>query len=112
MFDDLFDSPWKILIVAIVIIVLFGSRKLPDTARSIGRSMRILKAELRDGHDDTPAAASAQAAWAAPAQPQAAIPASDDLQAQIAVLQEQLASLRQQTADADGAAPAGTRTAA
>ena len=29
MIGDLFDSPWKILIVAVVLIVLFGSKKLP-----------------------------------------------------------------------------------
>ncbi|MFF7311383.1 twin-arginine translocase TatA/TatE family subunit [Streptomyces sp. NPDC008137] len=28
-------------------IVLFGSEKLPDTARSLGRSMRILKSEAK-----------------------------------------------------------------
>ncbi|HJY02421.1 MAG TPA: twin-arginine translocase TatA/TatE family subunit [Streptosporangiaceae bacterium] len=32
-FGDLFDSPWKILIVAVVIIVLFGSKKLPHAVR-------------------------------------------------------------------------------
>jgi sec-independent protein translocase protein TatA len=56
MIGDLFDSPWKILIVAVVIIVLFGSRKLPDAARSLGRSMRILKTEVQGMHDDEPAA--------------------------------------------------------
>ena len=45
MIGDLFDSPWKILIVAVVLIVLFGSKKLPHAARSLGQSMRILKAE-------------------------------------------------------------------
>jgi sec-independent protein translocase protein TatA len=50
MDDDLFDSPWKVLIVAAVLIVLFGSKKLPDAARSLGKSMRILKAEV--GHLD------------------------------------------------------------
>jgi len=40
MIGDLFDSPWKIAIIAILIIVLFGSRKLPDAARSLGKSMR------------------------------------------------------------------------
>ena len=30
MIGDLFDSPWKILIVAVVLIVLFGSKKLPS----------------------------------------------------------------------------------
>jgi sec-independent protein translocase protein TatA len=55
MIGDLFDSPWKILIVAIVLIVLFGSKKLPDAARSLGKSMRILKTEISDLHHDDPA---------------------------------------------------------
>ena len=60
MLGDLFDSPWKILIIAVVILVLFGSRKLPDAARSLGRSMRILKAEIKDMHDDDDGGAQAQ----------------------------------------------------
>ena len=52
MIGDLFDSPWKILIIAVVIIVLFGSTKLPVAARSLGRSMRILKSEVSGLHDD------------------------------------------------------------
>ena len=52
MIGDLFDSPWKILIVAVVLIVLFGSAKLPVAARSLGKSMRILKTEVQGLHDD------------------------------------------------------------
>ena len=52
MIGDLFDSPWKILIVAVVLIVLFGSAKLPGAARSLGKSMRILKAEVKDFHEE------------------------------------------------------------
>jgi sec-independent protein translocase protein TatA len=52
MIGDLFDSPWKILIVAVVILVLFGSAKLPGAARSLGKSMRILKAEVKDFHEE------------------------------------------------------------
>ncbi|MGI5136429.1 MULTISPECIES: Sec-independent protein translocase subunit TatA [unclassified Streptomyces] len=40
-------EPWHLLVVAIVVIVLFGSKKLPDTARALGRSMRILKSEAK-----------------------------------------------------------------
>ncbi|NUV37317.1 Sec-independent protein translocase subunit TatA, partial [Streptomyces sp. KAI-27] len=40
-------KPWHLLIVALVVIVLFGSRKLPDAARGLGRSLRILKSEAR-----------------------------------------------------------------
>jgi len=42
-------SPWHWAIVVLIAVLLFGSRRLPDAARSIGRSARILKAELRDG---------------------------------------------------------------
>ena len=52
MIGDLFDSPWKILIVAVVLIVLFGSKKLPHAARSLGQSMRILKTEVQGLHED------------------------------------------------------------
>jgi sec-independent protein translocase protein TatA len=45
-------SPWHWAIVIIVLVVLFGARRLPDAARSLGRSARILKSELRA--DDTP----------------------------------------------------------
>jgi sec-independent protein translocase protein TatA len=66
MLGDLFDSPWKILIIAVVVLVLFGSRKLPDAARSLGRSMRILKSEIHDLHEEGAQGTEAQAA----AQPQ------------------------------------------
>jgi sec-independent protein translocase protein TatA len=49
---DLFDSPWKIAIIAVVIIVLFGSKKLPHAARSLGQSMHILKREVQGLHED------------------------------------------------------------
>ncbi|MET7452018.1 Sec-independent protein translocase subunit TatA [Streptomyces sp. NPDC005574] len=51
-------EPWHLLIVAIVVVVLFGSKKLPDTARALGRSMRILKSEaqaLKADNAPTPA---------------------------------------------------------
>lgn len=49
-------SAWHWLIVIAVFIVLFGSAKLPQAARSLGRSMRIFKSETRglmgDNDDD------------------------------------------------------------
>jgi sec-independent protein translocase protein TatA len=58
-------SPWHVLIVVAVFVLLFGARKLPDAARSLGRSMRILKAETKglrgdDTGDDVPAPAPGQ----------------------------------------------------
>ena len=73
-------SPWHLLILAAVVLVLFGAKKLPDSARALGRSMRIFKAEtqgLREGDktDDGQAqAAQSQAAQPQAAQPQAAQP--------------------------------------
>jgi sec-independent protein translocase protein TatA len=47
------DIGWpEILIIAVVILVLFGSKKMPDAARSLGRSLRILKTEVKDLHGD------------------------------------------------------------
>lgn len=45
----------ELIIIALVLVLLFGASRLPTTARSIGRSMRIFKAEtkgLRDDSDD------------------------------------------------------------
>ncbi|MFE4329011.1 Sec-independent protein translocase subunit TatA [Streptomyces sp. NPDC056831] len=52
-------EPWHLLIVAIVVIVLFGSKRLPETARSLGKSMRILKSEAKAMKQDGAAEASA-----------------------------------------------------
>jgi sec-independent protein translocase protein TatA len=82
MIGDLFDNPWKVLIVAAVLIVLFGSKKLPDAARSLGRSMRILKKEVSDLHYDDPGT-EAQTARAPAVQ-----------QTQIAALQQQVRDLQ------------------
>jgi sec-independent protein translocase protein TatA len=46
-------SPWHVLIVVAVFVLLFGARRLPDAARSLGRSMRILKAETSALRDDS-----------------------------------------------------------
>lgn len=88
MIGDLFDSPWKILIVAAVIIVLFGSAKLPAAARSLGKSMRILKTEIKDLHDDEPAPV------APAAQPIASVPELRAQQAQQRIDEQQLAYQR------------------
>jgi sec-independent protein translocase protein TatA len=40
------------LIILLVIVILFGSAKLPTLARSLGKSMRILKAETKGLHGD------------------------------------------------------------
>ena len=109
MIGDLFDSPWKILIVAVVIIVLFGSKKLPGAARSLGQSMRILKREVSDlHHEEEPGSAPKDSAPQVP-QAQLAPPAapSTDQQGQIDALQQQIRDL-QRSATMDTPASAGS----
>ena len=45
-------SPTHIAIILTAFIVLFGYKKLPDATRSIGRSMRIFKSEVKGLHDE------------------------------------------------------------
>ncbi len=45
-----------LLIIAVLIILLFGAKRLPDAARGIGKSMRIFRAETRGLHEDEHAA--------------------------------------------------------
>ncbi|MER5431438.1 Sec-independent protein translocase subunit TatA [Streptomyces sp. NPDC002588] len=62
-------EPWHLLIVALVVIVMFGSKKLPDTARALGKSMRILKSEAKAMKEEGPAD---NAPTVTPAEPPAA----------------------------------------
>ena len=63
----------RVIIIVVVLILLFGAKKLPDAARSLGRSMRIFKSEVKEmKHDDEqPEVPQQQAIQQAPqAQPQ------------------------------------------
>ncbi|MFF4185349.1 Sec-independent protein translocase subunit TatA [Streptomyces sp. NPDC001691] len=55
-------EPWHLLILVAVIVLLFGSKKLPDAARALGKSMRILKSETKAMKEDggMPPSASAE----------------------------------------------------
>jgi sec-independent protein translocase protein TatA len=48
----LFDSPSHLIIVLLVLVLLFGSAKLPKAAKSMGEAMRIFKKEAQKLHDD------------------------------------------------------------
>jgi|SRR5450631_3088626 len=50
---------WHIVILALVIVALFGWKKMPDAARSLGRSMRIFKSEVEEMKKDGKSAPSA-----------------------------------------------------
>ncbi|MEU5838516.1 Sec-independent protein translocase subunit TatA [Streptomyces diacarni] len=40
-------KPMEIVLILLVILLLFGAKKLPDMARSLGKSARILKSEAK-----------------------------------------------------------------
>ena len=48
---NLLDGP-HLLIILLVILVLFGGKKLPEAARGLGRSMRIFKSEVKEMRED------------------------------------------------------------
>jgi sec-independent protein translocase protein TatA len=45
-------EPTHILLIVLVVVILFGSRRLPDVARGLGQSMRIFKSEVKQMKDD------------------------------------------------------------
>ena len=93
MIGDLFDSPWKIAIIAVVLIVLFGSKKLPHAARSLGQSMRILKTEVGSLHEDESVAGSPVTAAGS---------AEGGQQSQIDALQQQVRDLQRAASQEPG----------
>jgi sec-independent protein translocase protein TatA len=48
---------WHIIVLLVLLVVLFGFKRLPDAARSIGRSMRIFKSEVHEMKNDGKSAA-------------------------------------------------------
>jgi sec-independent protein translocase protein TatA len=76
------DIGWpEIAIIAVVILVLFGSKKLPDAARSLGRSMRIMKTEIKGLHDDDAADNTTPPASLPPATPVVVTPPAETARA-------------------------------
>lgn len=76
----MWEAPWHWVVLIIVVVALFGYKKLPDASRAVGRSLRIFRTELKGmGEDDKARAEQAQpsAPAATPATPPAIPPATD-----------------------------------
>lgn len=52
MLRNVFDNPLLLIVLLVIIVLVFGANKLPGAARSLGRSMRIFKSEVRQMKDD------------------------------------------------------------
>jgi sec-independent protein translocase protein TatA len=96
---DLF-APWHIVILVVAFMVLFGARKLPGAAQSLGQAMRIFKSETKGLNQD-------QDAQAAPVTPPAAVAGQVPAPAAAPSQQEQIDALQRQLSDmqAKNAAP-------
>ena len=67
------ESPSHWVIIALVVLVLFGYKKLPEMSRSVGRSLRIFKTEIKGMGQDDAARESAETSTPGASQPQAGI---------------------------------------
>jgi sec-independent protein translocase protein TatA len=69
-------QPWHIVLLVLVILLLFGGRRLPDLAKSVGQSLKIIKSEVKEitAEDTAPpvSASVANAESAAAAKPEPA----------------------------------------
>ncbi|MBF6220458.1 Sec-independent protein translocase subunit TatA [Nocardia gipuzkoensis] len=55
-------SIWHWLIIAVVFVMFFGAKRMPDAARSLGRSLRIFKSEVSQMHNESNASDSGASA--------------------------------------------------
>jgi sec-independent protein translocase protein TatA len=106
MFDP---SAPHIIILLIVVLLLFGSRRLPGAAKSLGESMHIFKKSVQGKDEfgnpiDTGAPQTGvQGGFQQPAAQQTALPPAASRDQQLADLQRQVQDLQRQNAGGDSA---------
>jgi sec-independent protein translocase protein TatA len=84
----------ELLIIGVVLILLFGAKKLPDTARALGQSMRLFKKEARQMNKDEEETTVVQTT-AEPAKPApASLPAATPVEERLAALEAENARLK------------------
>lgn len=67
---------WQLVIVLLIVLLLFGAKRLPEAARGLGRSLKIFKSETQGlvSGDDSDKQAPDQNTQAQAAQPKAVEP--------------------------------------
>src|SRR5215469_2628073 len=101
-------APWHIILLVIVLVVLFGAKRLPGAAQSLGRSMHIFRKSVQGGDDQDDAAFQGTGATA---QPPVLPPAPDaSHQQQLADLQRQVNDLQRQSAGSNGGSASESQT--
>jgi sec-independent protein translocase protein TatA len=93
-------GPMEWILILLVLILLFGAKKLPDTARALGQSLRMFKKETSKSDDDEQTARPQPApAVQTPPLPPAPPAMSDEERAR--ALEEEAARLRARSAAKD-----------
>ena len=106
MGGDLF-APWHIIILVVVLVILFGAKRLPGAAQSLGSSIGIFRKSVQgQNKDETDSAASGTgASWGTtPPAVTPAPPAVNSTEQQLADLQRQVADLQRQSTGSTGQA--------
>ena len=101
-------GPLEIGLIILAILLLFGYKKLPDASRSLGRSLRIFKGEMKGMKDDD--VRGKDAARTKPVSGEIVPPAANrdgDLTEQLRAEAEQRAAADRQSADRSGPADSG-----
>jgi sec-independent protein translocase protein TatA len=52
MLASVFERPESLLLILLILVILFGSSKIPQLARSLGRSVSEFKKGVREAEDD------------------------------------------------------------
>ena len=51
---------WHMIVLLVLVLIVFGSSRLPDIAKSVGQSMKVFKKEIKELRDDDSKEAQAQ----------------------------------------------------
>ncbi len=100
-------APWHIIILVVVLVVLFGAKRLPGAARSLGQSMHIFKQSVSGLHDGDDAPAARVRARPAARCRRCSRPRLRSRRRHPDMTQQQLADLQRQVADLQARSAAG-----
>lgn len=87
-------TPWHLALILLAFLLLFGYKRLPDASRSLGRSLRIFKAEMTELSGDASTAAASTGAVTSAAHENT--PSVDELERQAAQADAEAEALRAQ----------------
>ena len=76
-------GPMEIGLIILAVLLLFGYKKLPDASRSLGRSLRIFKGEMKGMKEDDVRAKDAARTTPVSGEVIATVPADADLTARL-----------------------------